>query len=205
MRGVINNYGVNATGDATGAIGAIQYATKAAADTAIVARGGLASTDAYDLCVKVKRLLLPINTSEAEETDFKYVMNRNTWGAISTVNDLNGRYKSQSAIDPVTGKAVKMIDGTEVIIVPSTGIVPDGFVHLMAPKLIQVYTYGNIVNMNDAGIVQMREGIISFVARIHADCSMRYGQKYQRTTAATIGTTAPDNADQNAFRYFRIT
>jgi HK97 family phage major capsid protein len=205
IRGLLNNYGVNGTGDGTSTIGSIQYGTKALADAAIVAAGGVTSTDAYDLAVKVKRMLLPVNLSEAEENDFKFIMNRNTWGAISTVVDLNGRYKAHTSIDPTTGRAVKMIDDTEVIIVPSTGLIPNGFVHLIAPKLINIYTYGNIVNMNDGGIVQMREGLVTFVSRIWADASMRYGQKFRRTTAVTIGSTTPDNIDQNAYRYFRIT
>jgi HK97 family phage major capsid protein len=205
IRGLVNNYGVNGTGDSTSTIGAIQFVTKALADAAITAAGGVASVDSYDLCVKVKRLLLPVNVSDVEEDAYKFVMNRNTWGAISTVVDLNGRYKAHTAFDPITGKSIKMIDGTEVIIVPSAGLIPNGFVHLLPPKLVNVYTYGDIVNLNDGGIVQMREGLITFVSRIWADASMRYGQKFRRTTAVTIGTTPPDNMDQNAFRYFRIT
>jgi hypothetical protein len=204
IRGVVNNFGVNGTGDTTGTIGAIQYPTKALADAAIVARNGSNSTDAYDLCLKVKKLLLPTNVAEVEEEDYKFIMNRNTWGIVSLVPDLNGRLKAHNAFDPITGKAIRMIDGTEVIIVPSAGLIPDGFIHLMPPKMINCMTFGDIANLNDGGIVQLREGLISFVSRIFCDASMRYAQKYKRTTAVTIGTTAADNIDQNAFRYFRI-
>jgi hypothetical protein len=60
------------------------------------------------------------------------------------------------------------------------------------------------MNLNDGGIVQLREGLTTYVSRFWGDGSLRYGHKYLTTTAATIGTTAVDNQAQNAFRYFKI-
>ncbi len=197
LRGIINNFGINGTGDAANFIGAIQYPTKAAADAAL----GTASSDAYDLCVKVKRQLLPNNVSDIEEQDYIFVMNRLTWGKVSTVVDLNGRYKAQTSVDPATNKAIKSIDGTEVSLFAG---VADDFVFCIPLKDYVLYTFGGIMNLNDGGIVQLREGLYSFVSRVWCDGSMRYGHKYLSTTAATIGTTAVDNHQQNAYRYFKI-
>ena len=204
IRGIVNNYGVSGTGDTVNAIGAISYTTKALADAALTAAGVGNSTDAYDLCVKAKRGLLPSNTTEVEEGDYEFYCSRNTWARISTVLDLNGRYKSHSAIESATGKPVMQVDGTQVNLVSSL-IVPDGFVLLAPLKLYTLVKTGELLNLNDGGIVQLREGLVSFVSRIIVDGSMRYGNKYKRTTAVTAGTTASDNTDQNAFRYFRIT
>lgn len=196
-RGINNNYGVNGTGDAANFIGAITYATKAAADTAL----GAASDDEYDLAVKIKRQLLPEFVSEVEEEDYVYIMSRTTWGKISTVPDLNGRYKAQSAIDPTTGKVLRRIDGNDVLLFP--GVATD-FAFLVPLNLYEIITYGGLMNLNDGGLVQLREGLITYVSRFWGDGSMRYGHKYQSDTAATIGTTAVDNQAQNAFRYFKI-
>jgi HK97 family phage major capsid protein len=197
FRGVNNNYGVNGTGDASNFIGAITYTTKALADTAL----GSTSADAYDLCVKVKRQLLPGNLTDVEEGEYVFIMNRTTWGKVSTVVDGNGRFKAGSAIDPATGNMVKQIDGNEVLIFPN---VANDFVFLLPLKLVEVITYGGIMNLNDGGLVSLKEGLTTYVSRIWADGSIRYGQKYLSGTAATIGTTAVDNQAQNAFRYFRI-
>lgn len=197
IRGIVNNYGVNGTGDASNFIGAITYANKAAADTAL----GSASADAYDLTVKVKRLLLPNNLSDVMEEDYVYIMNRTTWGKISTVIDLSGRYKAHTSIDPTTGKAIKSIDGTPVII--NTQVNADE-VFLVPLKLYQLALQGGIRSLTDNGLVELKEGNILYVTRTYCDGSMLYGQKYLAGTAATIGTTAVDNQAQNAFRMFHI-
>lgn len=197
IRGIVNNYGVNGTGDAANYIGAISYATKSAADTAL----GSASADEYDLAVKVKRILLPNALDDVEERDYSYIMNRQTWGKISTVEDANGRYKAQSAIDPSTGKATKQIDGTSVELNTE---VTDDFVFLVPLKLYHLALTGGIRALTDDGTVELKEGNITFVTRTYADGSMLYGQKYASGTAATIGTTAVDNQQMNAFRYFKI-
>lgn len=203
IRGILNNYGVNGTGDAANAIGAISFATRAATDTAITTAGGVASTDVYDLCLKVKALLLPSNITDAEEDDWVFIMNRNSWGAVRTVLDSTGRAKARSQMDPSTGKVQRTIDGSKVIIAPLVSV-PNNRVYLVNLKLYKLILGSELMNLNDAGIVQMREGIISFVSRIWASGSMEYGQRFRPTTAITIGTTAPDNADQNAFRVFNL-
>jgi len=204
IRGIVNNYGVNGTGDTNNYIGAITYTSKALADAAITAKGIGASTDSYDLSVKVKRGLLPSRASNVERDSYVFLMNSNTWAAISTVTDLNGRYKGQSSTDPTTGKAVQSIDGTEVILVQSSVLIPDSYVYLIPRNQYVLATQGSILNLNDGGLVSLKEGITTFVSRTWADGSMRYGQKYLSGTAATIGTTAVDNAEQNAYRYFKI-
>ena len=197
VRGIVNNYGVNGIGDANNAIGAIEYATKAAADALLDS----ASSNAYDLCYKIKAQLLPKNTTEIEENDYVYVMNRKTWGIVKTQKDLNGRYMAYSAIDPVTGKSTAMIDGTPIVVHTS---VEDNFVFLIPARFYRLAMLGGIRSLNDNGLVQLREGITTFVSRTYIDGSMNYGFKYKTGTDATIGTTALDNQDQNAFRYFRI-
>jgi HK97 family phage major capsid protein len=203
IRGILNNFGTNGIGDATGHIGAIAYASKAAADTAITAAGGVASTDAYDLCLKVKAFLLPDNIQDAEEEDYVFVMSRSTCGAVSTVLDANGRAKARTSVDPATGKVTKSIDNTRVILVPAAAV-PAGRVYLVPLKFYKLMLYGPIMNLNDGGVVQLREGLYSFVSRTWADGSMEYGHKYRPTTDITAGTTVPDNANQNAFRVFNI-
>lgn len=200
-RGIKNNYGVNGTGDAAGWIGAISYASKSATDTAITAAGGAASVDAYDLCYKVKKLLLPKYLVPEEEDKYYYVMNRNTWGKVSTVIDLNGRYKALSAIDPATGRSIKMIDGNEVLISP---FVADNEVFLAPLSYYVAITKGGIININDGGITKIREGETVYVSRLYSDGSLRYGFKNTSTTAVTIGTTTPNNQDQNMWRTFFI-
>lgn len=201
LRGIKNNFGVNALGDAAGAIGAIVYASASTASTAIVAAGGLATTDKYDLSIKAKELLLPANLSDVEEDQYIYAMNRGSWGALSTIQDLNGRYKAQSALDPITGKAMKMLDGVKVIIDPR---IVANEVFLFPPKFYTLLIKGDILNLNDGGIVQLREGLTSFVSRVWCDGSMEYGQKFRPTTNVTIGTSVPDNAAQNAFLVFSL-
>jgi HK97 family phage major capsid protein len=201
LRGIKNNFGVNATGDLAGAIGAVIYATAAAASAAIVTAGGVASTDKYDLAIKAKELLLPPNLQDVEEDSYVYVMNRASWGAVSTIQDLNGRYKAQTMFDPVTGKAIRMLDGARVIIDPR---VATSEVFLFPPKFYTLIIKGDIINLNDGGLVQLREGLTSFVSRAWVDGSMEYGQKFRPTTAVTIGTTTPDNNAQNAFLVFSL-
>lgn len=198
IRGINNNYGVNGTGDASNFIGAISYANKAAADALLPAT----SADAYDLAVKVKRILLPANLTEVEESDYVYVMNRATWGAISTVIDGNGRYKSDNADAVVGSGGQKTLDGAPVYIFPG---VPTNKVFLFPAKLYELATYGGFQLLSDGGVVKLREGLTAYVSRIWADGSMRYGHRYLPGTEATIGTTAVDNQNQNAFRYFQIT
>jgi hypothetical protein len=198
-RGIDNGYGVNGTGNTVGSIGAIKYATKALTETAL---GLSAPTDVYDLCYQVKAKLLPKFCSEAEEKDFVYVMNRTTWGAIKTVRDLNGRYLAYSSIDPLTSQPVQTIDGTPVVLHSN---VEDNFVFLIAPKFYTLVLNGGVKSINDNGIVQLREGITTYVSRVFMDGSMNYGFRYKNGTAVTIGTTAFDNQNQNAFRYFKIT
>lgn len=201
IRGIKNNFGVNATGDAAGAIGAITYASASTAGAAIVAAGGAAVTDKYDLSVKAKELLLPPNLSDVEEDQYEYVMNRASWGAVSTIQDLNGRYKAQTALDPVTGKAMRMLDGVKVVIDPR---IATSEVFLFPPKFYTLIIKGDILNLNDGGIVQLREGLTSFVSRVWCDGSMEYAQKFRPTTGVTIGTSVPDNQAQNAFLVFSL-
>ena len=201
VRGIKNNYGVNATGDLSGTIGAITYSTFGALDTAITTAGGVAPTDAYDRVVKAKELLLPANLTDVEENQYIYVVNRATWGAVSTIQDLNGRYKAQIATDPTTGKAIRMVDGTKVIIDPR---IAASEVFLFPGNFYTLIIFGDIINLNDGGLVQLREGLTSLVSRAWIDGSMEYAQKFLPTTAVTVGTTVPDNADQNAFRVFKI-
>lgn len=197
FRGIMNNYGVNGVGDLSNYIGAVSYATKAAADTAL----GTASSDAYDLCVKVKRQLLPNNLSDVMEEDYVFIMNRTTWGKISTVVDANGRYKARSAIDPATGKVVKQIDYSNVVL--NTECLADE-VFLVPLRFYNLALSGGIKSLTDNGVVELREGNILYVTRTYGDGSMLYGQKYLETTDATIGTTAINNQQQNAFRNFKI-
>lgn len=204
IRGILNNFGTTGTGDATGHIGAIAYANKAAADTAIVAAGGVASTDAYDLCLKVKAFLLPSIIQDVDESDYVFIMSRNTWGAVSTVLDSTGRAKARTQVDAATGKVTKLIDNTRVMTVPANQV-PTGRVYLVPPKFYKLAIYGALMNLNDGGVVQLREGLYSFVSRTWADGSMEYAHKYRPTTAITAGSTVPDNAEQNAFRVFNIT
>lgn len=199
-RGIDNNYGVNGIGDANNFIGAIKYATKALADTAITGAGGVASTDSYDLCVKVGRLLMPRNIDN-DSVEYAYVMNSATWGAVSTVQDLNGRFKSHTAIDPTTQKPIDFIDGKRVIIDED---VEDKFVFLIPKGFYRIYLTNSIQSLNDSGLVSLREGKIVYVARTFGVGSPRYGFRYLPTTDATIGTTAVDNTRRNAYRYFRI-
>lgn len=196
VRGIKNNFGVSATGDATGTIGAIVYASKATADAAIVAAGGIASTDRYDLAVKAKEMLLPPNLIDVEEDDYVYIMNRASWGSMSTIQDANGRYKAQSAMDPVTGKAIKTLDGAEVIVDPRVAI---NEVFIVPLKWYTLIMNGDILNLNDGGVVQLREGLTVFVSRAWIDGSLEYGQKFRPTTPVVIGTTVPDNQAQNAW------
>lgn len=199
-RGIDNNYGVNGIGDANNYIGAIKYGTKALADAAIVSAGGVTSTDSYDLCVKVARLLSPTNVDN-DRAEYAYVMNSATWGAVSTVQDLNGRFKAHSAIDPTTQQPIDLIDSKRVIIDED---VEDKFVFLLPKGFYRIYLTNSIQNLNDNGMVQLREGKIVYVARTFGVGSMRYGFRYSPTTDATIGTTPVDNMRRNAFRYFRI-
>jgi hypothetical protein len=60
------------------------------------------------------------------------------------------------------------------------------------------------MNLNDGGLVQLKEGFVQFVARIWCSGSMEYGHKFRPATAVTIGTTVPDNAEQNAFRVINL-
>lgn len=198
IRGINNNYGVNGTGDATNFIGAITYADKAAADALLP----IPSADSYDLAVKIKRALLPSNLLDVDEADYIYIMNRASWGAISTILDSNGRYKSDTAFNPTTNKPVKLIDGAEVYISPAAAA---NKVFLIPPSMYTLTILGGIRSLTDSGIVELKEGNITYVTRTYADGSMNYGHKYKVDTAATIGTTAVDNADQNAFRYFSLT
>jgi len=194
-RGIVNNFGVNGTGDTTNFIGAITYPTFAAVNTAT----GKTGVNEYEQALFVKALTLSNNVSEAEEAEYVYVMNKTTWGRIRTAKDLNGRFLAQSSIDPYTGKPATTIDGTPVIEHTS---VPTGFVFLIPPRFYNLYMLGGIRSLNDNGIVQLREGITTYVARTYIDGSMNYGHKYLSGTVATIGTTPIDNANQNVFRYF---
>ena len=203
IRGILNNYGTNGIGDATGAIGAISYATKAAADAAIVAAGGTASVDAYDLCLKAKSFLLPGNLEDVDENDYIFIGNRTSWGIVSTILDANGRAKARSATDPATGKAIKEIDGTQFVVVPKS-YCPNDRVYLVPPKLYHLLIAGSLLNLNDGGLVELRKGVYSFVSRIWVNGSMEYAHKYLSDTDATMGTTAPDNNEQNAFRVFHL-
>lgn len=203
IRGILNNYGVSGIGDATNAIGAISYATKSATDSAIVANGGVASTDAYDLCYKASLFLLPSNIQDVEEGEYVFIGNRYAWGAIASVKDSNGRYLAGSAIDPLTGKLVKQINGIEFLEVPQAQV-PNNRVYLVPLKFYTLVLHGDLMNLSDNGLVQLREGVVQLVSRTWATGSMEYGQKYRPTTNATIGTTAPDNAEQNAFRVFNL-
>lgn len=204
IRGILNNYGVNGTGDASNSIGAIAYATKATADAAIVANGGVASTNAYDLCYKMSLFGLPSNISDVEEGEYIFIGNRFSWGAISTVPDSNGRYLGASAIDPITGKLVKQINGIEFVTVPQSQI-SNNRVYLVPLKFYKLITNGNLLNLSDHGVVSLREGITQLVSRTWVNGSMEYGHKFRPTTAVTVGTTTPDNLEQNAFRVFNLT
>jgi hypothetical protein len=198
-RGIDNNYGVNGTGDATNYIGAIKYATKAAADTALATAGITASTDAYDLCVKMHGLL-PTNVNN-QSTEYAFIMNNVTWTAIKTVLDANGRYKAFSAVDPLTGRVMEMIDGKRVIIDDD---VTASFVFLVPKGFYRIYLTGGIRSLTDNGAVSLREGKTVYVARTFGVGSLLFGHKYRPTTVATIGTTPIDNMSRNAWRYFRI-
>ena len=201
-RGIDNNYGVNGIGDASNFIGAVKYGTKTLADAAIVAKGGVASDDAYDLCVKVARILTPRNVDTSNQApEFVFIMSNATWGIVSTAEDTNGRFKGQTAIDPTTGKPIKLIDGNRVIIDDD---IEAKFVFFVPRGLYRIYTTGGIQSLTDNGLVQLREGKIVYVARTFAVGSLLYGHKYLPDTDATIGTTAIDNQDRNAWRYFRI-
>lgn len=197
IRGIVNNYGVNGTGDATNFIGAITYSTFAAVNTAT----GKTGVNEYEQALYVKALTLANNVSEAEESDYVFVMNRKTWGKIRTAKDLNGRFLAQNGIDPYTNKPVPMIDGNPVILHTS---VADNFAFLFPARFYQLFMIGGLRSLNDGGLVQLREGITTYVARTYIDGSMNYGHKYLSNTAATIGTTPVDNANQNVFRYFTL-
>jgi uncharacterized membrane-anchored protein YhcB (DUF1043 family) len=197
IRGVLNNYGVNGTGDDTNFIGAIAYNTFAQVNTATNKTG----VNEYEQALYVKALTLSSKVSDVEEQDYVFVMNRRTWGRIRTAKDLNGRFLVQSGIDAYTNKPVEMLDGTPVILHTA---VADNFVFLMPPRYYTLAMVGGIKSLNDGGIVQLREGITTYVARAFVDGSMNYGFKYKSTTTATIGTTAIDNQQQNAFRYFTV-
>jgi hypothetical protein len=199
IRGILNNYGINGTGDTTGTIGAISYATKTATDAAIVAAGGVASTDAYDLAYKAKAFLLPSNVSDVEEEKYVYIGSRNTWAQIKTIKDAGGRYLAYSAINPLTGKVEKRLDDSEFILVPANQV-PTGRLYIVPLELYTLVLDGDIINLNDGGLVQLKENLVQFVSRVHAAGSMMYGQKFRPATAVTVGTTVPDNAEQNAFR-----
>ena len=203
IRGILNNYGVNGTGDTTSTIGAISYSTKALTDAAIVAAGGANSTDAYDLVVKAKAFLLPTNIQDVEEEEYIFVGNRNSWAVISTTPDLNGRYKARNAFDTAAAKAKKTIDETEFLVVPSSQC-PTSRVYLFPPKFYTLVMQGDLISLSDEGKVQVKEGLIQLVSRAWVSGSMSYGQKFRPTTAVTIGTTAPDNNEQNAFRVFNL-
>jgi hypothetical protein len=196
-RGIVNNYGVNGTGDAANYIGAIEYANKSAIDTAL----GVTTSNPYDTLFQAKSILIPKNLSEIEESMYVLVMNRKTWGKIKTAKDLNGRYLAHSAIDPVTGKAIPFLDGTPVVTHTS---IPDDKVFFIPAEKYTLFMLGGIRSLNDNGLVQLKEGKTIFVSRTYIDGSMEYGHKYKSGTAATIGTTAVDNQEQNAFRYFGI-
>lgn len=201
IRGIKNNFGSNGTGDATGTIGAITFNTKALADAYLQTNGVSPSTDAYDLCVKMKRGALPRFLSQEEEDKYVFVMNRNTWGQVSTVQDLNGRYKAQNAVDIAGNVTKREIDGTQVEISP---FVDKDEVFLVPLAYYQMITAGGFMSVNDGGILKIKEGEIVYVSKIYADGSMRYGQKYRSNTAVTIGTTPFDNHDQNLYRVFKI-
>ena len=203
IRGILNNYGVNATGDTAGTIGAIAFATKAATDTAITALGGVASTDSYDLLVKAKAFLLPTNITDIEEDDYIFIGNRISWAKVSTVVDGNGRYKASSAISPLTGKMEKKIDDADFLVVPSVQC-PTDRVYIVPPKGYTLVVKGDIINLNDGGMVQMKEGLVQFVSRSWVNGSMEYGQKFRPATAVTVGTTVPDNGEQNAYRVITL-
>jgi hypothetical protein len=104
---------------------------------------------------------------------------------------------------PRVDMPVRMIDGNEVLTVDNN-IIPDGRVYLVPLKFYKLVLGSEFMNLNDEGITQLREGFISFVSRVYATGSMEYGQKFRPATAVTIGTTVPDNAEQNAFRVFNI-
>jgi len=197
IRGIVNNYGVNGTGDATNFIGAIQYNTFAGVNTAT----GKTGVNEYEQALYVKALALSNRVSEVEESDYVFVMNRTTWGKIRTAKDLNGRFLSQNGVDPYTNKPIAMIDGTPVITHTS---VADNFVFLFPARFYNLFMIGGLRSLNDGGVVQLKEGITTYVARTYVDGSMNYGFKYKAGTVATIGSTALDNANQNAFRYFTI-
>ena len=203
IRGILNNYGTNGTGDVTGTIGAVSFATRATTDAAIVALGGVASSDIYDLMIKAKAFLLPTNITDVEEDEYVFIGNRVSWAKVRTVKDLNGRYLAYSMIDDQTGKPKKMIDDTEFVQVPLAQC-PTDRIYLVPLKMYTLILDGDIINLNDGGIVQLKEGIVQFVSRTWANGSMEYGQKFRPTTPVTIGTTVPDNNEQNAFRVFNL-
>jgi hypothetical protein len=199
IRGILNNYGINGVGDASNLIGAIAYSTKAATDAAIVAAGGVASSDAYDLAVKSKAFLLPSNLSDIEEEKYVFIGSRNTWAQLRTVKDGNGRYLASSAINPLTGKTERRIDDAEFLMVPANQV-PTGRLYIVPLELYTLVLDGDIINLNDGGLVQLKENLVQFVSRVHAAGSMEYGQKFTAATSVTVGSTVPNNAEQNAFR-----
>jgi len=203
IRGILNNYGVNGTGDASNTIGAVAYATKAAVDLVITGLGGTASSDAYDLVYKASLFLLPSNLQDVEEGEYVMIGNRYSWATIATVKDLNGRYLATSAIDPLTGKITKQVSTIPFLVVP-TAQVQTSRVYLVPLKMYTLVLEGDILNLNDGGIVQLKEGLVQFVSRTYAAGSMEYAQKFRPTTVVTAGVTAPDNLEQNAFRVINL-
>ncbi|MFM7858808.1 MAG: hypothetical protein ACKO96_44515, partial [Flammeovirgaceae bacterium] len=105
--------------------------------------------------------------------------------------------------NPLTGKIERRVDDTEFLVVP-TAQCPSDRVYIVPLKFYNLIMEGDLINLNDGGFVQLKEGLVQFVSRAWVNGSMEYGQKFRPTTAVTIGTTVPDNNEQNAFRVINL-
>jgi hypothetical protein len=144
---------------------------------------GLGIVDHYEALRYVFNNTLPVFVSEEEEAQYVFLMNRRTRGKIKQVLDLNGKPKFDG----------KQIEEVDVLNVPQ--VANDEYFLTIPNWWTLITTSGGILNLNDGGIVRLKEGIITMVSRTYADFSYNYGFKRK------VGSSTPnDNTDQNAHR-----
>lgn len=149
---------------------------------------------------KFKKLVLmlgtlPSNLSEAEQSEYMWVMNRNTWyqSIIPAVDSFN-RYYNEAIMNGVPalvgpgGLRVKLVS-KNAIADGTAALVPMKDYFLDLPEGIQLKDDGGIVNFN-AGITLVK-------SYVFADGG--YIRNFMRTSGYTTGSD--DNRDRNKWRF----
>lgn len=180
FKGIINSFGTGENDQE----GALQY----------IASG---ATDNVDKVLEMAGDL-PDAVTESEESNFAYYMTRSTWyQRIRLVTDANDNYKVNSVITETGGQ--RTLNGLPVIFVgfgiqANRVILADLSNYFIAKK-------GSIQFKTDDGLSQIKQGIVTAVARVYADGGMVMAKKN------AIGTGAGQNNNQsrNMFRFIDLT